>query len=64
LAFADDAPLTLPAGVPRVCVCAQGLLYSLVKFDPSKGFKLSTYATWWIRQYVQKAVRSQGDLIK
>ncbi|KAG1678301.1 hypothetical protein FOA52_013922 [Chlamydomonas sp. UWO 241] len=41
----------------------QGLVHSLSRFDPSKGYKLSTYATWWIRQRIGTALRKQGGLI-
>src|SRR5690242_2914259 len=37
-----------------------GLQRAIDKFDHQKGFKLSTYATWWIRQAVQRAVASQA----
>lgn len=41
-----------------------GLLKALKKFDPSKGFQFSTYATWWIRQFMQDAVHRCSDTLK
>lgn len=36
-----------------------GLMHALEKFDPDRGFRLSTYATWWIRQSVERALMNQ-----
>jgi len=41
-----------------------GLIHALSKFDPERGFRFSTYATWWIRQSVERAVMSQSRTIR
>ena len=41
-----------------------GLIHALEKFDPERGFRLSTYATWWIRQNIERAIMNQSRTIR
>ncbi len=41
-----------------------GLIHALEKYDPERGFRLTTYATWWIRQAVERAIMSQSRTIR
>ena len=41
-----------------------GLIHALEKFEPERGFRFSTYATWWIRQTIERALMNQTRTIR
>ncbi len=41
-----------------------GLMHAIDKFEPERGFRFSTYATWWIRQSVERALVGQGRAVR
>ena len=57
----------LHRGVPLLDLIEEGnlgLMHALSKFDPERGFRFSTYATWWIRQNVERAIMNQSRTIR
>jgi RNA polymerase nonessential primary-like sigma factor len=41
-----------------------GLMHAIAKFEPERGFRFSTYASWWIRQSVERAIQQQARLVR
>lgn len=41
-----------------------GLMHSIEKFEPERGFRFSTYASWWVRQSIERAIMHQARLVR
>jgi RNA polymerase nonessential primary-like sigma factor len=41
-----------------------GLMHSISKYEPNKGFRFSTYSTWWIKQYIERAIMNQSRTVR
>src|SRR3989338_4286086 len=41
-----------------------GLMKAVMKYNPHKGFRFSTYGAWWIRQYITRAIANQGKTVR
>ncbi len=57
----------LNRGIPLLDLVEEGnlgLMHAIEKFDPERGFRFSTYATWWIRQSIERSIMNQSRTIR
>ena len=57
----------LNRGIPLLDLVEEGnlgLIHALEKFDPERGFRFSTYATWWVRQSIERGIMNQSRTIR